>query len=64
MVKKTQAVHGLRKQWELIMDLIDHLSGETELNPEDARLYDHITKKVESNLRALRKFFLREGSKN
>lgn len=48
-------IAGLRKQQEILEDLIARLSGHAPLTQTDCALYDLLTTRVEKNLTTLRK---------
>lgn len=55
MFEKKLMIAGLRKQQDLIGELIGHLEERAKLDPSDGRLYDNKTTLVARNLRKLRK---------
>ena len=56
IVEKEFMMAGLRKQRDLLNELIQHLKSKSDLDPEARVLYDHVTKEVERNLKQLKKF--------
>jgi hypothetical protein len=55
-VEKEFMIAGLRRQRDLLNDLILRLRGREKLDDEARLLYDSITKEVEENLRRLKKY--------
>ena len=55
-VEKEFMVAGLRSQRHLLNELMMHLKSKEELDSESQILYDRVTKKVEQNLKRLKKF--------
>ena len=51
-------IHSLRKQQQILEDLISRFSEREKLGETDCRLYDVATQKVEKNLKRLRKSLL------
>ena len=48
-------IHSLRKQQQILEELISHFSEREKLGETDCLLYDAATHKVEQNLKRLRK---------
>ncbi len=46
----------LRKQRDLLGELITHMESKADLNAEDFSRYDAITKRVETNLTKLKRY--------
>ena len=55
-VEKEFMVAGLRRQRDLLNELMTCLKSKVELDSESQVLYDQVTKEVEQNLKRLRKF--------
>lgn len=62
MANPKMLINGLKNQRQNIDELIQQLSERTHLSQKDCALYDQTTKRVEQNLRTLRK--LMEGLLN
>ncbi len=56
MTEKEFMIASLRKQRDLLNDLMLQLAQKDELEKGSRTLYDHVTKHVERNLKELRKF--------
>ena len=54
--EKEFMVAGLRKQRDLLNELMGRLKSKEELDSESQVLYDQVTKEVEQNLKRLKKF--------
>ena len=55
-VEKEFMVAGLRRQRDLLNELMARLKSKEELDCESQVLYDQVTKEVEQNLKRLKKF--------
>ena len=54
MARKELMISGLRKQRDILKELMRLLEGKMTLGGEDCDLYDKVTLQVEKNLRNLR----------
>lgn len=54
-MNKDFIVSNLIKQKSRLEDLIQELEGKSNLEPVDFRMYDEISRRVEKDLKALRK---------
>lgn len=55
MFERELMIAGIRRQEELLKDLGFHLAQKTKLGFDDCQRHDDVLKKVEKNLRSLRR---------
>ena len=55
MLEKEWLISGLKRQYDLLSDLINQMENKPFLDSNDSSFYDERTKQIEKNLKRLRK---------